>query len=305
MPEKIKGTVKWFSNRKGFGFVSPSTGGDDIFLHHSRIVSDADYKTLRDGFEIEFEIGNDEEGKPFADKVTAVGGTPIPPPDPATRKKKKVKPASPAEGTEEPKKEVVGESTEEGGKKKRNRKKTAPKKEVAPKKSDWYSELDEAVQKSMEEKGIKIDSGRIFISIGDARLKVGTGGYITLAHASGLVAEGKYSSGTDGKLTATWEKVLKLDGADWKASSVEAVNGALLSEIDLTNDIVKATGADEKPESLWGEGKPDPKDVLEKEGFLMRKISLTAAATPGRRGRPRNRKRGPKKGGDAAPAAAS
>ena len=283
----------------------------------------------RDGFEIEFEIGNDEEGKPFADKVTAVGGTPIPPPDPATRKKKKVKPASPAEGTEEPKKEVVGESTEEGGKKKRNRKKTAPKKEVAPKKSDWYSELDEAVQKSMEEKGIKIDSGRIFISIGDARLKVGTGGYITLAHASGLVAEGKYSSGTDGKLTATWEKVLKLDGADWKASSVEAVNGALLSEIDLTNgelrrhrsvlncekmishflvfltDIVKATGADEKPESLWGEGKPDPKDVLEKEGFLMRKISLTAAATPGRRGRPRNRKRGPKKGGDAAPAAAS
>jgi hypothetical protein len=46
MPEKVKGTVKWFSNRKGFGFVSPATGGDDIFLHHSRIVSDADYKTL-------------------------------------------------------------------------------------------------------------------------------------------------------------------------------------------------------------------------------------------------------------------
>jgi 'Cold-shock' DNA-binding domain len=46
MPEKVKGTVKWFSNRKGFGFVSPSAGGDDIFLHHSRIVSDAEYKTL-------------------------------------------------------------------------------------------------------------------------------------------------------------------------------------------------------------------------------------------------------------------
>lgn len=46
MPEKVKGTVKWFSNRKGFGFVSPAAGGDDIFLHHSRIVSDADYKTL-------------------------------------------------------------------------------------------------------------------------------------------------------------------------------------------------------------------------------------------------------------------
>jgi cold shock CspA family protein len=46
MAEKVKGKVKWFSNRKGFGFVSPDSGGDDIFLHHSRIVSDAEYKTL-------------------------------------------------------------------------------------------------------------------------------------------------------------------------------------------------------------------------------------------------------------------
>lgn len=46
MPEKVKGTVKWFSNRKGFGFVAPEGGGEDIFLHHSKIVSDAEYKTL-------------------------------------------------------------------------------------------------------------------------------------------------------------------------------------------------------------------------------------------------------------------
>lgn len=73
-------------------------------------------------------------------------------------------------------------------------------------------------------------------------------------------------------------------------------------------DVVKASGADEKAESLWGEGKPDPKDALEKAGFLMRKVSLTADATSGRRGRPRNRKRGPKKGGkggDVAPAPAA
>lgn len=278
---------------------------------------------------MEFEIGTDEQGKPFADKVTAVGGNPIPPPDPSRKKKKPAaKPAEEGDGAAA-KKESTGESGDEGAKKGRNRKKT-PKKEAPPKKSDWYSELDEAVQKSIEAKGIKIDSGRVFISVGDARLKVGTGGYITLAHASGLVAEGKYTSDKNGKLSVTWEKVLKLDGAEWKASSVDAGNGALLKEIDLTTgtfksigvvgvcvslvgaifsshvpciDLVKPTGEEEKPESLWGEGKPDPKDVLEKEGFLMRKVSLTAAATPGRRARPRNRKRGPKKGGKGAEAA--
>lgn len=67
---------------------------------------------------------------------------------------------------------------------------------------------------------------------------------------------------------------------------------------------MKPTGADETPESLWGEGKPDPKDIFEKEGFLMRKVALTAAATPVRRGRPRPRKRAPKKGGKAPAVAA-
>jgi hypothetical protein len=176
-----------------------------------------------------------------------VGGTPIPPPDPA-RKKKKAKPAAAAaEEGEEAKKDGAGESTEEGGKKKRNRKKNG-KKEVAPKKGDWYSELDEAVQKSLEAKSIKIDSGRIFVSIGDARLKVGTGGYITLAHSSGIIAEGKYASEKSGKLSVTWEKVLKLDGEEWKASSVE--DGALLKEIDLTAGKLHFHGSGSESEFL-------------------------------------------------------
>lgn len=176
-----------------------------------------------------------------------MGGTPIPPPDPA-RKKKKAKPAAAAaEEGEEAKKDGAGESTEEGGKKKRNRKKNG-KKEVAPKKGDWYSELDEAVQKSLEAKNIKIDSGRIFVSIGDARLKVGTGGYITLAHSSGIIAEGKYTSDKSGKLSVTWEKVLKLDGEEWKASSVE--DGALLKEIDLTAGKLQFHGSVSESEFL-------------------------------------------------------
>jgi hypothetical protein len=69
-------------------------------------------------------------------------------------------------------------------------------------------------------------------------------------------------------------------------------------DASVSSDSVKATGADESPDTLWGEGKPDPKDTLEKNGFLMRKVALTAAANPGRRGArgPRNRKKGPKKG---------
>mmetsp|Transcript_6775 Transcript_6775/g.18958 ORF Transcript_6775/g.18958 Transcript_6775/m.18958 type:complete len:312 (-) Transcript_6775:108-1043(-) len=308
MPEKIKGKVKWFSNRKGFGFVSPATGGDDIFLHHSRIVSDAEYKTLKDGFEVEFEIGTDDKGKPFADKVTAADGSAIPPPDPSRKKNKKKEPAAATtDGGNAAKEEPAGENAKDDKKKGRTRNnRRNGKKEGAAPKSDWYSELDEAVKKSMEGRSIKVESGRVFISVGDARLKVGTGGYITLAHASGVIAEGSYTSDKSGKLVVTWQKVLKLDGAEWKVSTVEAENGALLKEVDLKDDSVKATGADESPSALWGEGKPDPKDVLEQNGFLMRKVALNAASNPGRRsGRaPRNRKRGPKKGDgkEAAPA---
>lgn len=186
----------------------------------------------RDGTEVEFEVGSDEKGKPFADKVTLEDGTPIPPPDPARKRNNKKKPKeATAEGDEA--KDDAGEGTKEEKKKGRTRnKRRAAKKEAAPK-SDWYTELDEAVQKSIEGRSIKIESGRAFLSVGDARLKVGTGGYITLAHTSGLVAEGTYTSDKEGKLVATWERVLKLDGEEWKTSSVEVENGTLLKEIDL------------------------------------------------------------------------
>jgi cold shock CspA family protein len=50
MAEKIKGTVKWFSNRKGFGFITPTSDNapttEDIFVHQSNIVTEAEYRTL-------------------------------------------------------------------------------------------------------------------------------------------------------------------------------------------------------------------------------------------------------------------
>ena len=56
----VKGTVKWFNNQKGFGFITPESG-DDIFCHHSEIQSDG-YKSLEEGQAVEFEIGEGPKG---------------------------------------------------------------------------------------------------------------------------------------------------------------------------------------------------------------------------------------------------
>lgn len=57
----MKGIVKWFDTRKGYGFIEPSEGGDDVFVHYSSIDgTDDEFKNLNDGDEVEFEV---EEGK--------------------------------------------------------------------------------------------------------------------------------------------------------------------------------------------------------------------------------------------------
>ena len=55
------GTVKWFSNAKGYGFIAPETGGDDIFAHFSSITMEG-YKTLKKGQVVEFECTQGPKG---------------------------------------------------------------------------------------------------------------------------------------------------------------------------------------------------------------------------------------------------
>ena len=55
------GIVKWFSNSKGYGFISPEQGGDDIFAHFSSITMDG-YKTLKKGQKVEFECTQGPKG---------------------------------------------------------------------------------------------------------------------------------------------------------------------------------------------------------------------------------------------------
>jgi len=56
-----KGTVKWFNDSKGFGFIEQEGGGEDVFVHHSAIVADG-YRTLKEGQMVEFEISRENKG---------------------------------------------------------------------------------------------------------------------------------------------------------------------------------------------------------------------------------------------------
>ena len=55
------GTVKWFNGKKGFGFITPDDGGDDLFVHHSEIKTEG-YATLNEGQKVDYEIGEGKKG---------------------------------------------------------------------------------------------------------------------------------------------------------------------------------------------------------------------------------------------------
>jgi len=64
-----QGTVKWFNDSKGFGFITEDNG-KDCFVHHSDIIGEG-FKTLSEGAKVEFEISNGEKG-PKATKVSII-----------------------------------------------------------------------------------------------------------------------------------------------------------------------------------------------------------------------------------------
>lgn len=57
----VTGTVKWFNESKGYGFISPSDGSSDVFVHFSAIEGDG-FKTLTEGQQVEFEAQNSPKG---------------------------------------------------------------------------------------------------------------------------------------------------------------------------------------------------------------------------------------------------
>ncbi|HEY2788585.1 MAG TPA: cold shock domain-containing protein [Gaiellales bacterium] len=65
------GTVKWFNDQKGYGFIQPDDGGKDLFVHHSEI-SGSGYKSLPEGAKVTFEARQGQKG-PEATGVTQAG----------------------------------------------------------------------------------------------------------------------------------------------------------------------------------------------------------------------------------------
>ena len=69
---RMTGTVKWFNNDKGFGFIAPEDGSKDIFVHHTAIQGSG-YKSLDEGEKVEFDVAQGQKG-PQAENVTRLGG---------------------------------------------------------------------------------------------------------------------------------------------------------------------------------------------------------------------------------------
>ncbi len=76
------GTVKWFNDAKGFGFIEPEAGGEDVFAHFSAIQMEG-FRTLKQGGRVSFEVVQGPKGQ-LAQNISAIEAEPATAPEPAT-----------------------------------------------------------------------------------------------------------------------------------------------------------------------------------------------------------------------------
>lgn len=300
---KITGTVKWFSNRKGFGFIAPTSDNsptkEEIFVHQTSIFSDGDYRTLVEGSEVEFEIEKEDSGKLKAVNVTSPGGAAIKPPSRERKRRPRTDKKEGGKDNESGDESNDGPPAEDDADAQKDRKprgtkgrrrpprvtKKAPEEGSAPKKErepPFHDVIVEEEKKKIAAKGIDLGQKMtIDVALGDSRIKLGQGGYAGLAHSSGMVGEGTYKCSDKGVVTFVWERCLEFKDGKWTPSTTSK----LMPTLSLTADAISDVKAEETAESLWGEDKTDPKDAFIEHGFKMKRVVLTRP--PGGRGRRR------------------
>jgi CspA family cold shock protein len=77
LSNKLRGTVKWFDTKKGFGFIASPEAQGDVFVHQSNIISSTGFRSLKDGMEVAFVLRPDRAGKNQAYEVSSPDGSPV------------------------------------------------------------------------------------------------------------------------------------------------------------------------------------------------------------------------------------
>mmetsp|Transcript_31176 Transcript_31176/g.37070 ORF Transcript_31176/g.37070 Transcript_31176/m.37070 type:complete len:284 (+) Transcript_31176:109-960(+) len=274
--EKIQGNVKWFSNQKGYGFITPIPGSsttEDIFVHQSVITSEG-YRTLGEGWVVEFEIGHDDDGKIKAENVTGLGGGPCTGPRHPRRRngRRQSDEENPDEESGAPDSNNDGEAAPP----RRNRTRGQERAGGRPSqpKTIWHDGLEDGVKDALKVKEIRTSTGTIDIALGAARIKLGTRGYSSMADAEGLLVEGSFDCDAAGNVTFDWKKAIQFETGEGWLPRVDLIG--LINQISLLDDDIAAVGLEEDMASLMGDHPDDPKPALELNGFEMRRVVLTA-----------------------------
>lgn len=239
--ERKQGTVKWFSNKKGYGFITPKNEAeDDIFCHQSVVHSEG-YRTLGEGWEVEYSIEYDDDGKAKAENVTAVGGGPCSGPR-GVRRRRRRKP------------DELGERVPQ---------------------VLWHEGLSDDVKEKLDQKGIARVTGTIDLAVGGLRIKLGTRNYAALAQDDRTIAEGSFECDEEGQgeISFQWKKAIRF-GEEGGWEQIDLAN--IVSNLHLADEIVEAVGQEETMATLMGEETPDPRGALEAAGFEMRRVVLCA-----------------------------
>jgi len=237
---KIQGTVKWFSNKKGYGFITPAEGSPitcDVFVHHSNIISEG-YRTLDKGWLVEFIVVGYDGGRVKAENVTGSGEGPCSGPLRSNKKRRN------------------------GRLPQRRNNISGP---------HWHAKLNDNVLSTLKNKGIRATTGTIDVGFESVRVKLGSGGYSSIVHKDAILGEGCFECDEDGNITMNWEKYLVYVNGEWKKVDNDQ---RLPTMLLLVEEKVVAVQPDETAATLWGEELTNPRQALEDNGFLMRRVVI-------------------------------